>query len=142
MDQIEFVIFPQRLPIGLSERVEPIINGVSVAEAVALLEGRGYVPYAGLRPADLFAGLQSRTFPVDRVLLGCCCGDYKCSQVSVEIDLDDDTVIWRNFRSTHLGVSLDELGPYRFSRAALEGAVRRASVRDAPVRTQEWPEYS
>jgi len=139
VDRIEFVIARQRLPLGESDRVEPIINGTSLVETVALLEGQDYLPYAGLMPADLFAELQSRTFPVKKVLLGCCCGDYKCSQVCVEMDLQDETVIWRNFTSSNPSVVLNALGPFRFSREAFEEAVRRASVRDGPVRANEWP---
>lgn len=75
-----------------------------------------------------------------KVLLGCCCGDYKCSQVCVEMDLQDETVIWRNCTSSKPRVVLDALGPFRFSREAFEGAVRRASVRDALVRANERPD--
>ena len=58
-------------------------------------------------------------------VLGCGCGVVGCWPLQVRITVQDDAVVWNDFRQPHRkGWRHDDLGPFVFGRKAYEAALR------------------
>jgi hypothetical protein len=145
MDRIEFVIAEEELGLGVSECVEPVINGESLTDIFGRVEQRqrlGYAGYAGLAPQMLFAALRlcfdaraatGRTVGV----LRCTCGDTGCSWAKVEVVTSAREVVSQHLKASRISHSAPKvyapLGPFRFDRRRYEDALSRPRPRAAPV---------
>jgi hypothetical protein len=64
----------------------------------------------------------------DTVVAGCTCGDYGCWPLCVQVEVTPEHVVWRDFRNGHRqNWDLSALGPFVFSRADYERALRQAA---------------
>lgn len=57
----------------------------------------------------------------DPVLYACGCGAVGCMAVHVHIEVEDETVVWSNFRDR--GKAPADVGPFRFDRQAYLDAI-------------------
>lgn len=141
MDEIVFVVRSERHPpAGYWSVLDVRVNGVRLQELVHTAElesthrpaGSSTAQYMGLDPAVASTGhfvgqpvvmsMQGRLV-LDRVLLRCTCGEPGCDNVTAQVRVEDDHVIWREFRAS--GDPLD-LGPFEFARSQYEEALKRA----------------
>lgn len=140
MDTIEFVIAEDQLGDAfLEECIEPVINGLSLVDAVKEAERRPIV-WSGLEPSDLLTPLSSAVSYSravgDRVaLLRSCCGHRDCAEVTAEIHATRESVTWQAFRAPGMPAEIYAgLGPYEFARSDLDRALANPRRADAPVR--------
>jgi hypothetical protein len=140
VDTIEFVIADVELGGAyVEECIEPVINGLSLADAVKQVEQRP-LAWAGLAPSELLeplAGALKFSRAVgDRVaLLRCCCGHRDCSEVTAELHASRESVTWQAFKAPGLPPeTYTTLGPYEFLRSDYERALANPRRADAPVR--------
>jgi hypothetical protein len=123
LDSIEFVVGEVDLGNGVQECAEPVINGESLVDTLARVEGR--LGYAGLAPEDLSRVLNRVESEGKAQILRCTCGDNLCSSAHVTVEIQPDEVVWHSLWGSHRA-SADAhaaLGPWRFSRAAYETAL-------------------
>lgn len=59
----------------------------------------------------------------DTVLMGCPCGEWGCWPLTVQIEVNAQTVRWAGFRNGHRDWDLSDLGPFEFDRVDYEAAV-------------------
>ena len=143
MDEIVFVVRSEHHPpVGYWSVLDVRINGVRLQELVHTAQvestyqpaGSSKAAYMGLDPSVASTGhfigqpvvmsIQGRPV-LDRVLLRCTCGEPGCENVTAQVRVDDQQVIWREFRAS--GDPLD-LGPFEFDRSKYEEALQRAAT--------------
>jgi hypothetical protein len=141
VDQIAFVIATHEYGAGQADGVEPVIDGVSVVDLFARVDGES--SYAGLAPPEpVLQRWQSllAAGEADRMqLLGCGCGDDLCRWAAAQIEVRQDTVVWSDFwGSSPVGEPgpgrYHELGPYQFERAQYAAALATPVRAEAPIR--------
>jgi hypothetical protein len=139
MDEIEFVIAEDQLGGGPMIAIEPVINGVSLVEIVMDTTGSRY---GGMYHEHVLERLTSLGARYSGQILGCGCGDDRCSWVATRQEVSESEVIWSNVRSDsdREAAALAALGPYRFDRATFERSLSHPTPREAPVRSSEWSE--
>lgn len=142
MDRVEFRLETEPFPTGEALAVCPYVNGVDLRELARAVELPSAEAdsqpdlagsYAGLRdpgirwPSRHFLGEPAVTWfgDGDTVLLGCVCGDAGCWPLTARIDVTDDVVTWRDFRTGHRSWNLGDLGPFRFDALAYTTALRQ-----------------
>lgn len=138
MDQISFVISPADLSWKVVDLVEPVINGQSLVELVSQPEQEDF---AGLDPicARRELGPPLKTGRVQ--LLGCTCGDERCSWVIAHASEEPDVVVWSAFRSSLRRIGdIAGLGPFSFDRAEYLRALEHPERRSAPLRVRVFPD--
>lgn len=112
----------------LQDMVRPVEQGFADAEGTPDLAGS----YAGMH--DLAIRWPSRHFlgnPVlswfgdgDTILLGCICGDPGCWPLTARVEVTEEIVTWRNFRTGHRDWDLSTFGPLVFDRGQYERALQ------------------
>ena len=142
MDEVVFVMRSEHhAPVGYWSVLDIRVNGVPLRELVLTSDlesvpGAAEAPaadYMGLDPAAASSGhflgqpvvmsMQGRPV-LDRALLRCTCGEPGCDNVTAQVLVDQQQVIWREFRAS--GDPLN-IGPFEFDRAPYEEALRRAA---------------
>jgi len=67
----------------------------------------------------------------ETMLLTCTCGTDECWPLMARVQVSDTVVVWSAFRNVHRdGWDLSTLGPFTFSRADYEQALRRTQPAD------------
>jgi hypothetical protein len=141
VNEIAFVIATDEYGAGPAVGVEPVIDGVSVVDLLARVDGE--ISYAGLVPPEPFLQRWRSLLDAeenDRMqLLGCGCGDDLCSWAAAQTEVGQQTVVWSEFwgssRAGELGPRrYDELGPYQFDRAQYSAALATPLRAEAPIR--------
>jgi hypothetical protein len=67
----------------------------------------------------------------ETMLLTCTCGTDECWPLIARVQVTDTVVVWSAFRNVHRdGWDLSTLGPFTFSRADYEQALRRTQPAD------------
>ena len=62
------------------------------------------------------------------MVMGCSCGEAGCWPLECNIEVGPEVVVWSSFRNPHLSeYEYEGVGPFRFSRAEYESALRTAS---------------
>ena len=109
--------------------VEIFINGadfmeeIHEAERVVCGEERGHAP---LTPEELYDSLTEDYEEDNALIYGCTCGVAECDPVYVQIAVDGETVIWRDFTSRCCNPENPlPLGTFVFDRAAYFAATKR-----------------
>lgn len=131
---ISFAISTVQFPVGECRAIEAVIDGVSIVDRVARIQGeRQYAGLAG--PGQWLATWRK---PIDdgpqwQTILGGPCGDSGCSYVVAYAQTDDDVVWWSNF-TTSSHTPLADLEPFGFAKAQFEDALRDPCALDAPIR--------
>lgn len=140
MSTIEFVVAADELDGAFCEEcVEPIIDGVSLVDAVKRAERRPIV-WAGLRPAELFDQLRGVSRPARQIgervaVLRCSCGHRDCSELTAVVRQSGDSVVWESFKAPSSPEErYAELGPFVFPRAGYEYALGHPRHAPSPIR--------
>lgn len=121
--------------------IEPIVNGVRLAELARVVEmpsalavgkpdlAGSYGGLAGpfLWPSRQYLGepIEQWFFDGDTTLLGCVCSEAGCWPLTARVDVDEFTVQWSGFRMGHRDWDLSALGPFEFDRDQYERALGR-----------------
>lgn len=141
VNEIAFVIAPYEFGIGRAIALEPVVDGVSVVDVYADVDGE--YAYAGLNPPDLFLDhwrdVVAAGVPARVQLLGCGCGDSGCSWAAAQIEVGDDMVVWADLRGSDRAgepstARYPELGPYQFDRAQYAAALAAPQRAEAHTR--------
>jgi hypothetical protein len=125
--------------------VTPHVDGASLAALVEAYErAKGYDPaggYGGLIPAyfnygpldEYFTGKDKSDYWMSLkgvYLLGCGCGEVGCWPLIASVYQKDDTIRWDGFVQPHRRErDYSGFGPYTFSRAQYEDAVKDLLIR-------------
>lgn len=115
--------------MGVCQKVEPIIDGVSLVDLVRDAGG-STAAFAGMDPGAARPAAVPQASPLRVQVLGCVCGVDDCSGVTVVVAADADHVQWSDFDNAGAA----ELGPFRFERAEYERTIGAPTRSDAPVR--------
>ena len=109
--------------------VEIFINGadfmeeIHEAERIVCGEERGHAP---LTPEELYDSLTENYKEGNALIYGCTCGVAECDPVYVQIAVDGETVIWRDFTSRCCNPENPlPLRTFVFDRAAYFAATKR-----------------
>jgi len=141
VNEIAFVIATDEYGAGPADGVEPVIDGVSVVDVFARVDGE--ISYAGLVPPEPFLqrwrSVMAAEGHAKMKLLGCGCGDSDCSWATARMEIGRDTVVWSEFwGSSPAGEQgpgrYDEIGPYQFERAQYAAALATPVRAEAPIR--------
>jgi hypothetical protein len=126
--------------------VEPVIDGVSVVDLFARVDGE--ISYARLRPPEAFLrhwrSLLAAAQDNRMKLLGCGCGDDLCSWAAAQMEIRQHTVVWSEFWGSHPAgkqrpARYDELGPYEFDRRQYTAALATPMRAEVPIRQKHDP---
>lgn len=139
MAAIEFRLRTESLGVGEVTTVTPYVGGVSLVELARRAEARAAKAdgqpdlagsYAGLvvgdrRWQDWYSGADPQVWfgDGDTCLLGCACGNTGCWPLTARVTLEEDTVVWEDFRTGHRSWDLGTLGPFHFDRGAYDAAL-------------------
>ena len=144
VNRIAFVIAIEDFGVGPAEAVEPVVDGVSVADLFRRADGR--ITYAGLTSVEVaISDWAPSEEPRVIRLLGCRCGDPDCSHVRARIVNEGDYVVWTAFWGSSPpgpppgGRSYPEIGPFRFDRRAYDAAIAHPERAAAPIRERQDP---
>lgn len=121
--------------------IEPIVNGVRLAEHARAIELPSAIAADQAHLAGNYAGLvgpflwpsrhfldephEQWFFDGDTTLLGCTCSVAGCWPLTAIVALDETTVRWSGFRMGHRDWDLSALGPFVFDRDQYERALGR-----------------
>jgi hypothetical protein len=134
MDVLEIVIATIDLPLGPAPRAEIVVNGTSLTELIDRVDkpGGGYAP---LVPEQLLPWMrQALAHPLAQVqVLGCTCGDDRCSYAHVVVRTDAETVRWERVLTGWRDQTIP-IGPFCFDRARYEVAIASPREADEPLR--------
>ena len=146
MNRIEFRVERAELGIGdadvmslyvdevlLQDLIRPLEQPFADAEGNSDLAGQ----YVGLAnpiglgwPSRHYLGEPKATWfgDGDTILLGCNCGDAGCWPLIARVELDEQHVTWRGFRTGHRDWDLSSFGPFAFDRQLYERSLRAATA--------------
>jgi hypothetical protein len=100
----------------------PSIAGAYAGLDPSLLPGGVRAHFLGGAGSDLACGPRDKT-----VLLGCDCGEPGCWPLMARVEVEGETVVWRDFQQPHRDAwSYGDFGPLRFERAQYEAALADA----------------
>ena len=133
LDRLEIVVAPIQLPLGRVLRAELIVNGTPLASLLEAAEDNtGHAPLVvdDVLP-HLRDALRHGLRPTRVQVLGCTCGDDRCSWVTLTQRSRPEAVCWDGFQTSRT----DELaaGPFIFDRALYETALRAPRRAEQPV---------
>lgn len=142
MDRIEFAIATEDLPMGIDDCAEPRLNGRSLVELVREVEERqplGAGGYAGIAAdilltdlLELLAYAHEDGGRQGAKVLGCSCGDFECSWVSLNIITTPETVTWDYVVGSRFARTPEvyaPIGTFVFDRRRYEHALRTPGER-------------
>jgi hypothetical protein len=140
MDTIEFVITVEAVSDGFDEdRIEPVINGVSLVDLAKRAEQRPAV-WIGLRSEELLGPLRtclaiSRQIGDRVAVLRCGCGHRDCAEITAEVVSTADQVTWGAFRNPQRRPeAFADLDAFTFPRSVYQDALSNPRRAGAPVR--------